>query len=342
LRNLDKRKIQKVGVSTLSVTLPKEWTSLADVKQGDTVYVDQSKNNSLIILSDKLLAEEENLKNFYINCDLISESKLLARLIVGSYMQGAEFIRVTSLNRIEGNQIDKIRDISKKLVGLSIIEESSKEIVLECLIDPTKFSINSLLRRLSTITSTMLDEVLVALIELNLDLATDVVNREDAANGVYWLITRLSNLSQNSQIFADKIGLEMKMNPSFRLISMNLERVADCSKNVAKIVFDLRSMGDHLDNNELKELSSLNQLTKEIFQKAINSFFLRDLIVANEVINLRDTLIAETQLKRNGATLPYFRAVTIMLNMIAEYSSSIAGETININVSQSNYLPPQT
>jgi phosphate uptake regulator len=61
---LERRKIQKVGRSTLSVSLPKDWIHLAEVKSGDVVYLDQSKNGALRILSEKLV-EEEKLTSKY-------------------------------------------------------------------------------------------------------------------------------------------------------------------------------------------------------------------------------------------------------------------------------------
>lgn len=336
---MEKRKIQKVGRSTLSVTLPKEWTKLADVKQGDTVYLDQKKNNALIILSEKLLKHEERSKEFYINCDMITEPKLLGRFIVGSYIQGADTIKIFSSTRIKGNQIEDIRNIIRKLIGLSIIEESSKEIILQCSIDPTKFEIYSLIKRLSVISSTMLEESLEALIELNPEFASDVIKREEEANSIFWLITRLSTLARASQILADKIGLKEPIDPSIRLVSKNLERVADCSENIAKIVLDMYTIRNEIDKKELEKIMILTKITKEMFKKAVDSFFSKDMINANEVHNLREKIDNEARERRRKAVIPYFRAITVMLSMIAENSASIAVLTINIVISESNHLP---
>ena len=83
----------------------------------------------------------------------------------------------------------------------------------------------------------------------------------------------------------------------------------------------------------------LNQMTKEMFQKSVDSFFSRDMIAANEVLNLREKVDDEAQVRRRKAVIPYFRAITIMLSMIGENSASIAVVTINNKISESNYLP---
>lgn len=58
---MEQRKIQKVGQSTLSVSLPRDWLNLAGVKQGDTVYLAQGRKGDLRILSKNLVEEEENI-----------------------------------------------------------------------------------------------------------------------------------------------------------------------------------------------------------------------------------------------------------------------------------------
>ena len=163
--------------------------------------------------------------------------------------------------------------------------------------------------------------------------------REDEANSLYWLITRLLTLAQESHTLAEKLGLNEPIGSSLRLVSKNLERVADCSENIATIARDLHSIRNEIDMKELEKVSNLDQMTKEMFQKAVDAFFARDVITANAALNLRDEIDDEAQARRRVASIPYSRALTIMLSMIAENSASIAAITINIKVSESNFLP---
>ena len=92
---MEKRKIQKVGRSTLTISLPKDWINLAGVKRSDVVYLDRLRDGSLRILSENLI-EEKKPKEYPINCDHAKEPNLLERLIVGSYMQGVDLIKIFS------------------------------------------------------------------------------------------------------------------------------------------------------------------------------------------------------------------------------------------------------
>jgi phosphate uptake regulator len=337
---LVQRKIQKVGSSTLSVSLPKDWVNLVGLKQGDIVHIDQGKDASLRISSEKNIKEAMKLNEYYIKCDQIMEPNLLERLIVGSYITGIDVVKIYASDRIKGRQVEEVRNIVQRLVGASIIEMSRNEIIIQCFIDPSKLKIYSLLQRLSVITSTMLTEATEALLTQNPELANDVIKREDEANNIYWLITRLLLSARKSSTLAENIGLDEYFTTiSSRLVSKNLERIADCSKGLAKIALNLYGMKETVDIHEINKLSSIHRMTKEVFKKAVESLFSREIITANEALNLRSKLDAEVETQMRKALIPYFRAISILLAMVAENSGNIAAVAINIEIDKSNSFP---
>jgi len=322
--------------------LPKDWVNLAEVKQGDTVYLEYGKNNSLRILSENLIKKEEKLKEYHINCDLSLEPNLLERLIVGSYVLGTDLIKISSSTRICSKKMEEIRNIVRRLVGLSIIEASKEEMILQCSLDPSKLEIYPLIQRLSVISMTMLNEAMQALLELNPELANDVIKREHEANSIYWLITRLLLPAQKSQTLAETIGLTDYLGPTgVRLVSKNFEGVSDCSKGIAKIVLELNDIKNEINKEELEKISYLDCLTRKMYQKAADSLFSRDIIGANEAINMRIQLGKEIEARMRRAAIPYFRAIAIMLAIIGERSGSIATVIINREIWKCNSFPAQ-
>jgi len=338
---LERRKIQKVGGSTLSVSLPKDWLKHTGVKVGDTVYLNYGGDGSLRIFSENLRRKQNTLSEYHINCNFTMDPNLLERLIVGSYMLGRDTIKIFSSTRISGEQIEEVRNIARRLVGLSILEESKKEILLQCTIEPTKFKIYSLVKRMSVIVSTMLSEALEALLQLNPDLAHDVIKREDEVNTVYRLITRLLLSAEDPHALADELGLyEPLASTDIRLISKSLERVADCSEGIAKIVLELQEYRDTVDRIELETISSIEQLTRDLFQKSVDSVLSRDLLTANYAINLRLKLDDELDARIRKVSIPHFRAIAVTLAMIAENSATMASAAINMEISKSDSFPP--
>ncbi|MFX0210531.1 MAG: PhoU domain-containing protein, partial [Candidatus Hodarchaeota archaeon] len=53
-----------------------------------------------------------------------------------------------------------------------------------------------LIRRLSIIALTMVEEAIQAVVTFDSQLAKDVIYREDEANAMYWLIVRLLHTAQ--------------------------------------------------------------------------------------------------------------------------------------------------
>ncbi len=327
---MEKRKVQKIGYSTLSVSLPKDWLAKTGVGRGDFVYLSRESDGTLKISTESLLDEAAQSREFNIDLEMVKASKLLERLIVGSYMMGAETITIFCQSRIGNDKVEEVREIVGRMIGLSIIEETKNSIVLNCSIDPAKFNIYSLIRRLSAIASTMLDESMEAFTGGDSELASAVMKREYEANAIYRLITRLLFSAQTSMLLAEKMGMRSPIEiPDGWSCAWGLERVADCARNVAAITVN-RSQPDVKTNKAQQEtLLRLNQLAKDAFQKSVDSLFAADVIVANDTLNIRESFEEEVDNFLGESDIaPYYRCVAMVLDFVAENSANIAAVTI--------------
>lgn len=161
---MERRKVQQVGYSTLSVSLPHDWVKEIGLKRGDWLFFMPEKDGSLRLMLDAHLEREtEDKGEFVINCDSCDEPRELARTIIGNYILGRDTLKIVCSKRIQSEQVEEVRNVVRRLLGLGIIEESSNHITLQCSIDPTKFQIEALIRRLSVIVSTMHEEAMQAL-----------------------------------------------------------------------------------------------------------------------------------------------------------------------------------
>jgi phosphate uptake regulator len=79
-----------------------------------------------------------------------------------------------------------VRDLIKRtvssLIGLEIVEESSSEIVLQCLLDASRFPPQKLLARNSSIVLGMCRDAVAAFVDGDLQLAKSVVARDDESD----------------------------------------------------------------------------------------------------------------------------------------------------------------
>ena len=334
---MESRKVQKVGYSTLTVSLPSKWVKQKNIKAGDLVFIVPETNGTLrIVPSD--LARKEEAEEYIINADACDEKRLLERLVVGSYILGRDVIRITSTNRIKSEHIEEVRGIVKRLIGLGILEETSKTILLQCSIDPTKFQMDMLIRRLSLIALTIYSEAMQALLEKDTTLAIDAVKREDEADMMFFLATRLLVLAQRKRDLAEKIGLtKLVLIPCTCLILQYLELIADYSADIAKRVIELEKYRATLDKKTLERIYHLGELTRTIFQKAVDCIFTGDLKIANNLLEMHEVLENEfEQEMRELPEIPYLRTIVSTLTKIADKGAIIAKVAINTTLMKSD------
>jgi len=328
---MESRKVQQVGYSTLSVSLPRNWVKDIGLKPGDLVVLLQEKDGSLKLMPSALAERKEEVKEFFINSDLCDEEGMLERLIVGNYILGRDIIRIISSKRIKSTHIEEVRDILRRLIGLGIVEETPSQIVLQCSIDPTKFQIDMLLRRLSVIASTMLTETTQALVERNSELAKDAILREDEADMVYWLALRLVFSAQRIRSIAEKIGIEDPLQIlHYGLTLVYLELIADYTEKIAKRAISFEEYKDKVNEHAMVMISNISGLAHAIFQKATDCFFSGDIKIANSVLEARKVVkMEEDRLMRELPEIPHLRAIALCLTRIADRGAGIAVIAIN-------------
>ncbi|MCS7114805.1 MAG: phosphate uptake regulator PhoU [Candidatus Bathyarchaeota archaeon] len=327
---LESRKVQKVGYSTMTISLPSEWVKQNNLNPGDIVFIVPEKDGTLRIMPAHFVQKEE-AEEHIINVDACNEKGMLERIIVGSYILGRDVIRVTSTKRIEKAHIDEVRGIVRKLIGLGILEETSKGILLQCSVDPTKFKLDMLVRRLSLIASTILSEAVQALVEGNEKLAEEAISREDEADSIFYLAVRLLLSAQVNPNIAEKIGAtDIIFLPATRLILQFLELIADYSEDMAKKVIDLKIYRDKITDDIVQEIQHFADLTQSIFQKAVDCLFTRDLKVANGVLEMHKVLDMESnKLIQELPEIPFLRVMISCLTKISDLGASIADIAIN-------------
>lgn len=327
---MESRKVQKVGYSTMTVSLPSEWAKQNNINPGDLVFLIPERDGTLRIAPSHI-AQKEEAEEYIINADACDEPGMLERIIVGSYILGRDVIRVTATSRIRKEHIDEIRGIVRKLIGLGILEETPKNILLQCSVDPTKFKLDMLIRRLSLIASTILSEATQAFLESNKPLAEEAIDREDEADTIYYLSVRLLLSAQVKPEIAEQIGAtDILFIPATRLILQYLEMIADYSEDIAKRIIALETYRDRLSKDIVEEILHLSDLTQTIFQKALDCIFTRDFRLANGVLETRKTLETESDtLMHKLPEIPYLRAIVLCLGKISDLGATIADIAIN-------------
>ena len=152
---MENRKVQRVGKLTLSVSLPNTWAKEHGVKRGDLIAFRPENDGSLRLMLSPLAEKIGASSEVSVPAELCNEPGLLERIIVGNYVLGRDIIRIVAPRRLNSTHISNVRNVLHKLIGLSIIEETSNQLILQCSVDPSKFPIDIVIRRLYVLASTI-------------------------------------------------------------------------------------------------------------------------------------------------------------------------------------------
>src|SRR5437016_4239716 len=160
---MEARKVQKVGYSTLIVSLPKDWVEEVGLKQGDIVSFRRESDGGITVYPG--LTKERESFRYIIDADLCDSPNLLTRIITANYLTGHDTIQIVSKKELSSRHLEEVRGVSRRLTGLGIVEQNLKSVTLQSFVDPTKFPIYGLMRRLQIILSSMLEQAVKSVVE---------------------------------------------------------------------------------------------------------------------------------------------------------------------------------
>jgi hypothetical protein len=215
---------------------------------------------------------------------------------------------------------------------LGIVEETTDRITIQCSVDPRKFHLDMLLRRLSIISLTIVKEAVQALVESDASLAKDAINREDEADMMYLLAMRLLISAQRRREVAEEIGLKDPLHILyFGLMLRYLELIADYAEEIARRVIELlQKYKDRLSKKIIEKINNLNDLAHDLILKSVDCFFIGDIKIANSLLEM----LAFIELERDKLTqelpeIPHLRLILWNINRIADNGGGIALVAIN-------------
>lgn len=282
---MEARKVQRVGYSTLTVSLPREWVEDVKLKPGDIVSIKREDDGSLKLIPGTERKREE-IKNCVVNADLCTSNNLLTRVITGNYILGHDTIQIVARDELKRNHLEEIRATTQRLTGLSIVEQTLKQVTLQSFVDPTRFPIYGLMRRLHIIINSMLEVSIKALVERRPELAGEVTHMEEESDRIYWLIVRQLLLAIRDRSVGTKIGIESPVHiAGNRVVAKTLEEMADSAENIANEVISLKG-------KEIASEAMLNDIAKfctqviKISDHSIKALLTGEISLSNEAVEM--------------------------------------------------------
>src|SRR5256885_12945891 len=199
------RKVQKLGYSSLGVSLPKDWAASNGIRPGALLSLAIEDDGSLRVrvgpLEEYPVAAEAT-----IDADEWSGSESLTRMITGNSIVGCNTIRLRSREELSPSQLQEIHEAVRGLTGLTIVNQGPKFVTIENFVEPTRFPIDGLLRRLHYLTSRMEKLALGVISGDAKGNIEEVARMELEVDRLYWLVVRPLLLAAQNPPIAGRTG----------------------------------------------------------------------------------------------------------------------------------------
>jgi phosphate uptake regulator len=254
------------------------------LKAGDQVTLVRELDNSLSIVP--IVAGLPESLNEVIAVVLPSESSnTLKRKVVSMYLAGYNIIHLKlKSGRMHPALRDAVREVVRRnLVGTEMISDASDNITLQVLLSVPELSVNTAIRRMYLIASSMHKDAMSALTELNHELAKEVIKSDDEVDRFSLYVSRnLVMAMQNGRVLRE-MGLK---NPSdclsYRVAAKSIERVADHACGIADKAIKLK---DKIPKESLQKIEKMSHLALTVLGDSVEALLRRDYQLADKTVD---------------------------------------------------------
>lgn len=279
------RRIQVVGGSTYTVSLPKNWVLFNRLKKGDIVIIEELGDNTLLLR----LPEPEpitlgRIKKAQLNLAQ-GEELGLERMLVALYSAGYDEIKITQSPIISERLRSKLRSALGKLSGMEVVEDAADYIVVQNILDESKLSISKTLDRMELLVRSMLRDLERYSKVEDKELLASIISRDDELDKFYFLLSRQLTLILLGRTSYARAGIEGSAHVlPLKTYGKALEESGDTLVSISR---RLMERGGALTKDQLKLMS-------KAFSSAVKAFRYDDRKAVREVAAIYSSYFQET------------------------------------------------
>ncbi len=327
------RKVQITGGATFFVTLPKDWAERIGLASGTVVTLMPNDSGALLLVPERLLGENR----CSIAMDGLDYSRL-QREIISRYIVGYDVIEVVG-KRIRPDQRRTVREIAQALVGLEILEETQKTVVLHSVVNVKDFPVQRTLHRIFDITQAMLNDAVTAFVSRDEELARDVMERDGDVDRLVLLVSRQFSLLLRDLLIEKDVELSRLGFLLYHTVADQLERVADHAAKVSQATLALKAPLKKPIERKFKEMATSSGT---VLARSVQAFEEQDTELANGVLDEKERsegLFAATRLTSPDDQPEDAQPISIAMDSllrIREYGFNIAEHALDVPTPQAS------
>ncbi|MES2154177.1 MAG: phosphate uptake regulator PhoU [bacterium] len=235
---MELRKIQVTGGSTHVVSLPKKWIDRNRLGRSDPIAIHEEPDGSLLLIPHG----EAKAAGRSIAVDLApgGPPEDVVRRLVGAYLAGAQEIVVKTGPKMDAKTKTQVRNVTRALIGMEILEESAGSLTLHDLVGVSDMDLRKTLTRMHRIARLMYDDAVGALKAGDAATARSVVERDDELDRLLWMVSKQMHALLEQPRLAANLNVRPAEALNLFLAARSVERMGD---HATKIANNLLAMG---------------------------------------------------------------------------------------------------
>jgi len=321
--SMEVRKVQE-SAGTLFISLPKNWVVRNNVSKGARLTVIERGDGSLTVTPGYKIGKVTQTAS-------VQLSPFLEREITSKYWLGYDVITVESKERLRLEDLERIKAVVRRLIGLEIVEEDARTVQLQCLLEPSAFPPEKILRREYLLVASMQRDLVTCLLEVDPHLAETIIERDDEVDRLYFLLVRVLRTLIQHPALSEELHFSPINCLDYRLVASFVESIAD---QLVTITQHLLPRLSTIPENVRIEFKETFPAVLKLHEDAIHAFLSKDYKLANNVRELRGSIlrrVKDTEIRI--AQLPleefiYLATVLSALTKTVDYSVDIADMVI--------------
>ena len=320
---MDIRRIQITGGSSYMVTLPKEWAESVNLKKNDPIRLETQPDGSLLIYPNNYREKVDNPRII----DAIGDSVFLYRQLIGAYIAGHREIIVKSEIPISGNTAAVVSGFTQTSIGMEIIEEDEKHIVIKDLMNHNEMRPTKSLERMKVLVMNMISDTYDSAFSGNFKILSNMDHRDTEVDRIYWLLSRQGCIYQKDVSICRKLDIDLNSLGRELVVSRMLERIGDHIVIISNNLTELDNEGKI--DSVAKSLCGFGKEMVSLFNDSARGWFDTDMDVAENCIE-RGAQTVE-KIKKSFGEIPLDSETASPTSMIASSSRRIAEYCIDIS-----------
>jgi phosphate uptake regulator len=229
---METRKIQKVGGSTFTVSVPKQWASEFGIEAGSEVFLSTHIDGTLVVQGSRdggSVLERAVLEV----ADPTPET--IHRILEAAYDAGFETVELRADAPFGADQHRAVTAVTRRLVGMEVLATTEDRIAVRTLLDAGEVSVPQSVGQSKFVALSMHRTASAALVGETSCVPDRLFDRDDEVDRLFQMVARHFNRSLVELGEIDDLGVDRWELFAYRETARQLERVADHAVDVVRI-----------------------------------------------------------------------------------------------------------